>query len=172
LSTVKLPTKIDVIFSNATIHWILDHRTLFENFWSLLNDEGEMIIQCGGLGNLDKVINLIDEVKHSPTFCNFFALWKKTWNFPTPGETSRILEQIGFKDVNVNLVNEPVAFPDRNNFGLFARTVIMKPYLAILPSAGLQNMFIDSVLDKIEQQNNGEPWVIDYVRLNIKAKKN
>jgi trans-aconitate methyltransferase len=40
LLTVQVPTKFDVKFSNAAIHWILDHRRVFENFLHLLNNEG------------------------------------------------------------------------------------------------------------------------------------
>ena len=49
LMDVELPRKVDVIFSNAVIHWILDHTTLFKHFWDLLlpktdNDKGGKIL--------------------------------------------------------------------------------------------------------------------------------
>ena len=36
---VKLPRKINVIFSNAALHWVLDHRKAFQNFWTMLNPQ-------------------------------------------------------------------------------------------------------------------------------------
>ena len=73
LLTVNLPTKVDVIFLNASIHWILDHRKLFENFWQMLNNEGEVLIQCGGHDNLEKIISVVDMIRlHAelrPFFC-------------------------------------------------------------------------------------------------------
>jgi len=33
---VKLPRKVDVIFSNAALHWVLDHRKAFQYFWAML----------------------------------------------------------------------------------------------------------------------------------------
>jgi trans-aconitate methyltransferase len=33
---VKLPTKLDVIFSNAALHWVHDHAQVFQHFWKML----------------------------------------------------------------------------------------------------------------------------------------
>ncbi len=40
LTITSLPSKVDVIFSNAATHRIYDHRRLFENFWHLLDNRG------------------------------------------------------------------------------------------------------------------------------------
>jgi trans-aconitate methyltransferase len=36
--------KFDVIFSNAVLHWISDHRQVFRNFNDLLNENGVLLI--------------------------------------------------------------------------------------------------------------------------------
>ena len=33
---IKLPRKIDVIFSNSALHWVQDYRKAFGNFWKML----------------------------------------------------------------------------------------------------------------------------------------
>ena len=30
---VKVPRKMDVIFSNSALHWVMYHRKAFQNFW-------------------------------------------------------------------------------------------------------------------------------------------
>ena len=32
ISEIELEEKVDVVFSNATLHWILNHRKMFEHF--------------------------------------------------------------------------------------------------------------------------------------------
>jgi trans-aconitate methyltransferase len=172
ISTASLPPKIDVIFSNATIHWILDHCRLFENLWRLLNDGGEMIIQCGGYGNLYKVLSVIDKIRLHDEFNSFFTDWREPWYFPKPKDTFILLQEIGFANVNVQLVNESAKFSDRNSFALFAKTVVMKPYLAFLPNPKLKDRFLELVLGEIETKHKSLCWLMDYVRLNIKATKN
>src|SRR5438105_8046615 len=60
MSEVQLPEKVDVIFSNAAVHWVLDHQRVFSHFRTLLREKGELLIQCGGQGNLKANISIID----------------------------------------------------------------------------------------------------------------
>ena len=48
LSEIYLDEKVDVVFSNATLHWILNHKKVFERLWQILNPQGQLLIQCGG----------------------------------------------------------------------------------------------------------------------------
>jgi trans-aconitate methyltransferase len=52
ISEIKLADNVDVIFSNAVLHWIIDHKKVFERFWQILKPNGQLLIQCGGYGNL------------------------------------------------------------------------------------------------------------------------
>jgi len=171
ISSAKLPAKVDVIFSNAAIHWIQDHQGLFENFWQLLGSNGEIMIQCGGHGNLGNIISILDGIRHRDEFKRFFTGWQESWYFANPEETSRLLQDIGFKDIEAYLTEDSATLGNRNSFALFAKTVVMKPYLARLPDQELKDNFLESFLNEIESNHKSRCWVMDYVRLNIRAKK-
>jgi len=64
---VKLPGKVDVIFSNSAFHWVQDHRKALKSFWGMLkttkinnvddgtypsrtDSSGQLLIQCGAYG--------------------------------------------------------------------------------------------------------------------------
>jgi trans-aconitate 2-methyltransferase len=106
LSDVKLPEKIDLVFSNAVIHWILDHKKLFTNFWDVLKPGGKLLIQCGGKGNLDTIPNALEKVRITQRFDHYFKNWKIPWNFASSADTIKILNEIGFKDIQANLVKK------------------------------------------------------------------
>jgi trans-aconitate 2-methyltransferase len=55
-----ISSKVDVIFSNAALHWILNHHKLFNTLFELLNQNGQLLIQCGGYGNLKKSISIFE----------------------------------------------------------------------------------------------------------------
>jgi trans-aconitate methyltransferase len=57
MENVNLPTKVEVIFSNSALHWILDQTGIFSHFWQLLKPNGELLIECGGHGNIECIIN-------------------------------------------------------------------------------------------------------------------
>jgi len=48
ISEIELEEKVDVVFSNATLHWKLNHKIVFECFWQILKRSGQLLIQCDG----------------------------------------------------------------------------------------------------------------------------
>jgi trans-aconitate 2-methyltransferase len=183
LSDVKLPEKIDLVFSNAVIHWILDHKKLFTNFWDVLKPGGKLLIQCGGKGNLDTIPNALEKVRITQRFDHYFKNWKIPWNFASSADTIKILNEIGFKDIQANLVEKKTKFGNFQEYILFMKTVVMKPYLSYLPTTEnnnqIKNLFIDEFLtelhNKNKTKNTNEKQDLDlelnYVRLNITARK-
>jgi trans-aconitate 2-methyltransferase len=170
MDDVKLPTKVDVIFSNAALHWILDHQRIFSYFWQLLKPNGELLIECGGHGNLEKILSIFFKIIQSDQFKGSFANWKKSWYFPRPDDTERLLQQIGFRDIQVYLSEQTMIYPDRESFMLFVKTVIMKPFLDHLGDTK-KDQFFKAFVSQMEQHQSKTDWVLDYVRLYIFARK-
>jgi trans-aconitate 2-methyltransferase len=107
IQSLDFPIKFDVIFSNAVLHWVLDHHKVFENFYDLLLPNGQLLIQCGGYGNLQKTLSLFDSVKDLPEFSKCFPEWRFDRNYAKPKDTEKILKEIGYKDVEVYLTETP-----------------------------------------------------------------
>jgi trans-aconitate 2-methyltransferase len=171
LSLKIIPSKVDVIFSNAVLHWIPDHPKIFNIYFDLLNHNGQLLIQCGGYGNLRKAVSVFERVKDSERFIQFFREWKDTWYFPKPSETEKILKEIGYSNVKVYLMEAPISFPDRNSYSAYLKTVILGPYLRYLKSEKDKAEYLEYVLEEIEQNHPEMMWNLDYVRLNILADK-
>ena len=87
MDKVNLPTEVDIIFSNAALHWILDQEGVFSHFWQLLKPNGELLIECGGGENLEETLPVIFKLMHSDQFKEHFVSWKQSWYFPKPDET-------------------------------------------------------------------------------------
>jgi hypothetical protein len=128
------------------------------------------MIQCGGHGNLQKIISILDEIRTREEFKPFFADWKESWYFAKPEDTLQLLQDIGFRNVQVFLMEDSAKFANSNSYALFAKTVVMKPYLGKLPDPQ-KDQFLKLLLHEIEANHRTMRWVMDYVRLNIRAKK-
>lgn len=180
---VKLPRKMNVIFSNAALHWVLDHRKAFQNFWAMLkpvkdsrsNNESQLLIQCGGYGNLQQTITVLERIAHSDSFKAYFENWKHSWYFAKPDDTDALLEEIGYINRTIYLHSDRVFLPNRRIYSKFIKTVVMKPYLERLAADNdgrkLKTLFLDLFLDEVEKciNRSEERWFLDYVRLNIIA---
>ncbi len=169
MDNTNLPTHVvDVIFSNAALHWVPDLQRVFLHFWKILKSNGELLIECGGHDNLAILISVIFNMIHSDHFREYFVDWKQTWYFPKQDETEKLLKKIGFRDIDVSLSKRPTTLSDRQTFALFVRTVVMKPFINHLPNEKKEH-FLDTFLNEVESSSLG--WALDSVRLNIFARK-
>ncbi len=180
LINLKLPEKMNLIFSNAVIHWIFDHEKLFKNFWDLLKSGGELLIQFGGKNNLGTIPIIADKIVKDKEFSKYFENWINPWNFNSVENISKILKDIGFKNILVNSEKKIAKFPSLDEYRLFMKTVVLKPYLSYLPSHNnnkMKEIFMDEFIKEFQncpddqETKQNSKWKIDYTRLNIFAKK-
>jgi trans-aconitate 2-methyltransferase len=143
---------------------------VFANFAGLLKDGGELLAQCGGQGNLESAIAILDRVASSDPFQRYFAGWKNPWNFAAPSDTEKLLYEAGFRNAKAELSAAPVTFASRRQFSTFVKTAVVRAHLARLPAVH-QDRFLEAYLDEYERQSPQKKWLLDYVRLNITAEK-
>ncbi len=162
LAELALPEPVDVVFSNATFHWIPDHDALFAALHRNLKAGGRLLAQCGGRGNIDSFRRLAEAVAAEEPFAPYFADWVKPWNYATAEETAARLKRAGFADVSCWLQDRPTTPEEPRSF---ISTVCLVRHLDPLP-AELHDPFIDRVLERA-----GDPLVLEYVRLNMSARR-
>jgi trans-aconitate 2-methyltransferase len=162
LLDLELSEAVDAVFSNATFHWILDHRRLFERLYAALRHWGRLEAQCGGIGNLDEFLNSLENVNGDERFAPYVRGIASTWNFASPADTELRLRAAGFADEHCWL-EERVEKPREPRE--FLRTVCLGGHLERLPEH-LHQPYLDAVLEYIPR-----PLTLDYMRLNISARK-
>jgi len=160
LSELEVAEPVDLVFSTATFHWIVDHERLFERMHAALKPGGRLVAQCGGQGNVAEYAGAIGRAAAQPRFSRHFEGIGAMWNFAAPDETEARLLAAGFEDVRCWLQPKPVT-PERPLE--FITTVTLGPRLAQLPEQ-LRRPFAEAVLEEA-----GEPLTLDYLRLNIEA---
>ena len=147
--------EVDAVLSTATFHWVLDHDALFRNLAAVTKPGGWLVAQCGGAGNIANVLRVLARTGDG---------WLGNKHFATPLDTTRRLDAAGYVDIECWLSDEPTRFEPGEPFETFLRTVVLGDHVARLPE-GERDAFVRSVADGV-----GEP-VIDYVRLNITARR-
>jgi trans-aconitate 2-methyltransferase len=160
LVELELPQRVDAVFSNATFHWIHDHDALFAALHRAMKPRSRLVAQCGGLGNIDAFRMAADEVAAEPAFAPYFEGWRRPWNYASAEDTARRLRRTGFTDVETWLEPKRV-YPERT----YLQTVCLLRHLDPLPTEERER-FVDEVIERA-----GEPVVLDYVRLNMTARR-
>lgn len=157
----------DVIFSTATFHWILDHDKLLQKLAENLKPGGLLAAQCGGTGNVARVLATAEEVMQEERFQETFDGWSDKKYFADPETTKARLEKAGFGEIETWLHEEPTEFDSVEKLARYLKTVILRQHVAALPEDE-RDAFARAVAERMSQ--HGE-LVVDYVRLNMLARR-
>ena len=141
LLDLELRERVDGVFSCAVFHWITDHERLFARLHAALRPGGRLVAQCGGHGNIAKVVAAVPD-RPSP------------WLYATPEDTERRLRAAGFREARAWLEPKPTTVADPV---AYIEAVCLHGH----PQAAELAPQVVAAL--------GEPPVIDYVRLNMEA---
>lgn len=162
LLELELDEPVDVIFSNAAFHWVLDHERMFTRLFACLRPGGVIEAQCGGEGNVAEFKRAIEASEGDERFAPYLRGMRDTHYFASVGDTWSRLERCGF-EVDRIWLEEKIVEPREP--GAFVRSVGLAHHLARLPD-DLHEEFIDAVLGSMPR-----PLVLRYVRLNISARR-
>jgi trans-aconitate 2-methyltransferase len=146
---------LDAILSTATFHWVPDHDALFVNLAAVTRPGGRLVAQCGGAGNIASIQRVLATIGDG---------WTGPAHFETVLATTRRLDAAGYVDIACWLTDEPTRFEPGEPFETYLRTVVLGAHVERLP-LGERDAFVHAVAEGV-----GEP-VIDYVRLNIDARR-
>jgi trans-aconitate 2-methyltransferase len=161
LLELELDQPVDMVFSNATLHWIQDHELLFRRLHDALRPGGRLEVQFGGKGNVAALEDAVVRVSAMPPFAEHLADFSLPWHFPTAEETAAQLAGTGFTDVRCWIDRMTERFDEARDLHACG----VGDHIERLP-ASLRDRFVDAVGAEMEN-----PTVREYVRLNVSARR-
>jgi trans-aconitate 2-methyltransferase len=164
-----LDEQVDLIFSTATFHWVLDHPRLFANLFGILRPGGWLVAQCGGGANIARLLDRARALQAEPEFAPSFAGWPGPWEFSDDETAAKRLRAAGFSDVETNLEYMPATMEDAAAYREFLANVIFGSHLARIPDPELRDRYVDC-LTKLASADE-PPFELDYWRLNLRARR-
>ena len=154
-TTLGDDTPVDAVLSTATFHWVLDHDRLFANLAAVMRPGAVIAAQCGAAGNIARLIDAVRSTGSERT---------GAWYYATPEDTRARLRRAGFEDVEVWTHPEPTRLAEGEELETYLETVCLRTHVeGMAPDE--RRRFLAAVAAALP-----EP-VIDYVRLNISARR-
>jgi trans-aconitate 2-methyltransferase len=157
LLDLELDAPVDAVLSTATFHWIADHDRLFARMHAALGPSGRFAAQCGGAGNIARVVAAIADVDEPA-----LRGWDGPWHYAAPEDTEARLRAAGFIGVRAWLQDAPIVPDDSRSY---LRAIILGSHLERL-APERREPFVDAVLARLSR-----PLTLDYVRLNLIARR-
>ena len=169
LTDFTLPEPVDAVFSNAVFHWIPEDQPLFHCLFSATKPGGRLRAQCGGFGNNRRVLEAVAAVRRQERFARHLAGFEDTKTYRTPEAAKEAMQRAGWRDVRASLFEAPVAFDDHASAALYVKTILLRDHVSRLPR-DLADAYAMAVVDETVDRH-GEPYVADYVRLDLWASR-
>jgi trans-aconitate methyltransferase len=169
LQTFTHPDPVDLVFSTATFHWVLDHPRLFANVFASLRPGGRLVAQCAGGPNLARARARFAAIAQRPEFRAAYAGFVEPIEIPDPATTAARLAAAGFEAIATGLEPAMTVIPDPGDYRLFVEHVVFGGHLAKLPDPDVRRRFVDLLVEPAPRDD--PPCSLDYWRLNLDARR-
>jgi trans-aconitate 2-methyltransferase len=164
--------RFDLIFSNATLHWIVDHRPVLSGIARGLKPGGRVVVSMGGKGNGGEMVMAIATLLKQAEWNRYFGGFANPYGFYGPEEYAGWLEEAGLIPLRVELVYKDMTQPGRDGLAAWIRTTWL-PFTQRIPEERRES-FISQLVDTYLEKHPLDPEGLAHVemfRLEVEAFK-
>jgi trans-aconitate methyltransferase len=164
--------EFDVVFSNASLHWIHDHAGLLRSIHRALRPGGVKRIQFGCDGNCPNLIACLRRQMAIPPFPGAFAEFRWPWFFPALPAYEELLGASPFAEWRVWTEDRDQRFPRAEAIVGWIDNPCLIPFVQAL-SPELRKPFRDAIVDAMlvrTRQPDGT-HIEPFRRMNAWARK-
>jgi trans-aconitate 2-methyltransferase len=115
-TNLSFNSEFDVVFSNATLHWIKDHKLILEGIWKSLKPGGTLLVQLGGKGKAAEIFKIIDSMLENKKWSPYFRNFVFPFGYYEPGEYGEWLKNAGFLVKRLELNPKNVVLEGKKEF--------------------------------------------------------
>jgi trans-aconitate 2-methyltransferase len=164
--------RFDIVFSNAALHWVDDHRSALKGINRSLRKGGRILIQTGGKGNAAAAFKTIGEMTSMPEWRSYLEGTKSPYNFFSDEEYKVLIPETGFNPIRIELLEKDMIHDGIEGFKGFIRTTWL-PYTLRIPEEKREQFISDAAqlyVSKYPADKEGKVH-IGMVRLEVEAEK-
>jgi trans-aconitate methyltransferase len=163
--------EFDAVFSNAALHWVVDHGRVFSGIAHALRPGGRVLLQMGGKGNAAPVLALADTMLEEEPWKDLFDGPLPRYAFYGPEEERKHLVAAGLAPVRVELIDKRMTFNELEGFAGWIRTTWLL-YLDRLPEEARPAFIAKLASRYVERYPSPDGRVhVPMVRLEVEAVK-
>ena len=160
--------KWDLVFSNAAIQWVEDHKTLFPRIISGIKAEGQLLVQIPD--QKQNISNkILNDLADQDPFKTIFLGWKRISPVLDIDAYAQILFENGSTSMTVFEKIYPLVLQDSNALFDWVSGTALIPYLEKLDGFNKQN-FIDKYKILLQSNFDKSPVFYPFKRIIIEAK--
>lgn len=162
--------EFDRVFSNAALHWVVDHQPVLLGIRRSLRSSGKILLQMGGKGNGAEYFQAVEAVMQVGEWRDYFTDYRHPHIFYAPENYYPWLEAANLQPIRVELIPKDMMHNSPAGLAGWIRTTGL-PYTQKVPEEQ-RDRFIDAIvttyLEEHPVDRNGATHV-QMVRLEVEA---
>lgn len=172
INEMDLENDLDLIFSNAALHWVKDHRRLLKNAHRALKPHGKILWEFGGDGNCPTFLDVMKKKIREDRYAGYFKDLEWPWYMPSKQQYTALIEAVGAFDYKITEVARDTHFADAQELIRWIDQPSILPFIRYVPP-NLRKTFRREVIHAMiqrTQQPNGA-FFESFRRIQVSAQK-
>lgn len=172
INAIDFESEFDLVFSNATLHWVKDHKKMLKNVFKALKHKGSARFQFAGEGNCSNLIRILKEATSAKEYEAFFSEFDWPWYMPAVDEYRALLEKVPFTEKIVWSENGDKYFESAEAMTKWIDQPSLVPFLCYIAEKDRQR-FRDAVVERMikETLQDDGTYFETFRRINVLARK-
>jgi trans-aconitate methyltransferase len=172
INAIDFESEFDLVFSNATLHWVKDHRMLLKNVFKALKNRGAARFQFAGDGNCSNLIRILREVTSARDYKEYFCEFDWPWYMPAIDEYRVLVDKVAFTEKNLWSENGDKYFVSAEAMTKWIDQPSLVPFLGYVAEKDRQR-FRDVVVERMieETLQDDGTYFETFRRINVLARK-
>lgn len=172
IDAISYINEFDFIFSNATLHWIKDHKKLLKNIFQALKNNGALRFNFAADGNCSFFFKVIRQAMSEKQYIKYFKDFSWPWFMPTIETYKQLAKEAKFSHIEIWGENADRYFEDSEAMIKWIDQPSIVPFLKCIPELekkNFRNYVVERMIEETKQKD--ETCFETFRRVNTKAKK-
>ncbi len=172
INEMSFENQFDLIFSNAALHWVHDHKKLLDNCMKALKENGKIAWNFAASGTCLTFNEIAGTVMELPEYQTYFTDFIWPWTMLSKKEYVDLMAGMDFLIYDVQKEITDRYFADSEEMIKWIDQPCLVPFLQVLP-ADKKESFREKVIERmVERTRQPDGRHFEYFRrLKIKAVK-
>ena len=156
IAAIEFAEQFDVVYSNATLHWVKNHETLLGNVFKSLRKGGILRFNFAADGNCFHFFKVIRKAMAHSAFSPYFKNFDWPWYMPSVDDYSLVVKKSDFQEFNVWGENADRFFPDTATMIGWVDQPCLVPFLACVSDrdkTAFRNFVVRQMIKETKQQD-------------------
>jgi trans-aconitate 2-methyltransferase len=146
--SLRFRAEFDLAVSFNALHWVPEQAAALASIRAALAPGGQALLRMVPQGPRTSLEDVIEEVRRTPRWAEFFADFRKPYIHFTLEEYRALAEAAGFRIVRINVDDKAWDFKTRDGFTAWARATFV--FWSQHVPEGERDAFINDVLDRYQ----------------------